>query len=293
VLAERREVEPIVVHADSMRVIDGVHRVRAAYMRGDRHVLARMVWCSDVDAFALAVRLNTRHGLQLARADRIAALGRILASFPNWSDRRIAAFVGLSTATVSERRKRSTAQTLQPNARVGRDGRLRPVNAVEGRLRASQIISKRPDASLREVAREAGIAVSTAQDVRRRMCAGEDPLTPRMAAGERSAAPNAGQQPPITRMHDAAGGQPRRLSGDDLASAVERLRKDPSVRLTETGRGLLRILEVERAALAATAQSLDALPGHCVATVAAIVHSYARAWADLADRLDPELPRAV
>src|SRR5258705_432071 len=57
-------------------------------------------------------------------------------------------------------------------ARTGRDGRVRPLDNAEGRLRASAIIKEKPNASLREVAREAGISPSTVRDVRQRVTQG-------------------------------------------------------------------------------------------------------------------------
>lgn len=54
---------PIVVHRDTMRVIDGVHRVRAALIRGDVEVPAVFYDGSDEAAYILAVQANVLHGL--------------------------------------------------------------------------------------------------------------------------------------------------------------------------------------------------------------------------------------
>ncbi|WP_223146461.1 ParB/RepB/Spo0J family partition protein, partial [Streptomyces apricus] len=170
---------PILVHRSTMRVIDGMHRLRGAQLRGKKEVDVEFFDGEPEDAFALAVKLNVAHGLPLSLADRTAAATRIVASRPQWSDRRIAANTGLAASTVSAIRRRSTTQGEQSNTRMGRDGRIRPLHATEGRLRASQIIAAHPDASLREIAQRAGIATATAKDVRDRIRLGQDPVAPR------------------------------------------------------------------------------------------------------------------
>ena len=85
------------------------------------------------------------------------------------------AIAGLAATTVGAIRERSTVQSPQLNTRMlAATSRLRPVSALDGRRRASEIIAARPDASLREVAREAGISLGTAHNVRERMRRGED-----------------------------------------------------------------------------------------------------------------------
>lgn len=169
---------PILVQRSTMRVIDGMHRLRAAQLRGDDGIEVEFFDGEEADAFVLAVRLNIAHGLPLTQADRNAAADRILAAFPYWSDRRVAASTGLAAGTVAALRRRSTDQDGQLNVRVGRDGRARPLHAAEGRRRAAELIAAHPEASLREIAESAGIAPATAKDVRDRMRAGQDPVAP-------------------------------------------------------------------------------------------------------------------
>ena len=91
VLAESEaQLPPIVVHGQSMRVIDGMHRIRAAVLRGEEKIEARIYHGTEDDSFVLAVQLNIAHGLPLTRADRIAAAVRIMGSHPQWSNRMIA-----------------------------------------------------------------------------------------------------------------------------------------------------------------------------------------------------------
>jgi len=56
---------PIVVHGPSMRVIEGIHRVNAAIMRGEKTIAAKIYhgrYYYD-DAALMAVRMNIAHGL--------------------------------------------------------------------------------------------------------------------------------------------------------------------------------------------------------------------------------------
>lgn len=167
---------PVLVHRPTMRVVDGKHRMRAAMLRGEQTLLVRFVDCDEDRAFLLSVEANIKHGLPLSLADRKAAAGRIVERHPAWSDRRVAAVVGLSADCVAGIRRTVRPGSDQVTTRVGRDGRVRPIDSAQGRLRAGRVLADRPDASLREIAREAGIAVGTARDVRNRVRQGLDPV---------------------------------------------------------------------------------------------------------------------
>ncbi|GAA1145264.1 ParB N-terminal domain-containing protein [Streptomyces javensis] len=235
---------PITVHRPTMRVVDGVHRVRAALLRGEERIEADFVDGTVEEAFVLAVRLNTRHGMPLSRADRTAAATRLVESRPRWSNRRIAEIVGVSPTTVATLRDRSTGRTGQSNVRAGRDGRVRPLGAgaAEGRRRAVRVIRSRPGASLREIAAEAGVAVATARDVRQRLRVGEDPVPPRLRAAEVRDS-GRGEASPAAGTPSAGDGKPAvTLPPEPAAHASARsLRKDPSLRFSEAGRTLLRL----------------------------------------------------
>jgi ParB-like chromosome segregation protein Spo0J len=171
---------PILVHAKTMRVIDGAHRVRAAIINGETHVYARIFHGSPEEAFVEAVRTNVAHGKPLSRGEREVAAKRILASRPEWSDRAIADVCGVSAGMIASLRRASEGGP-RLNARVGRDGRVRPVDASEGRRRAAEVLSKEPDASLREIARQADVSPATARDVKARLRDGVDPVARRRA----------------------------------------------------------------------------------------------------------------
>ncbi|MEV0372123.1 hypothetical protein AB0I10_20210 [Streptomyces sp. NPDC050636] len=139
--------------------------------------------------------MNSAHGLPLSSADRAAAAARIIGSHPQWSDRMVASATGLSTRTVAALRDGSTDAGPQLNTRMGRDGRVRPLNAAAGRELAGRLVAEKPDASLRDIAALAGIAVATAKDVRDRIRQGLDRVPQKLrnasAAGRAVAASRA------------------------------------------------------------------------------------------------------
>lgn len=276
---------PILVHRATMRVIDGIHRVRAAQIKGDTTIVVQFYEGSEDAAFVLAVEQNVTHGLPLSLADRKAAAKRIVTSHPNLSDRAIAASTGLSDRTVRTIRQRSTAESSQSNARsdpshrverIGRDGRSRPMNNAERRHRASQIIAAQPAVALRTVAKAAGISLGTAHDVRKRMCRGIDPVP----TNHRVAAPSstvAARQ--VTRSVIATYNQ-------NLRPMLDSLRKDPSLKFTDAGRRLLRWLSSHAIEPKDWEPFLDNVPAHCTKIIAEFARSSADAWQEFACKLE-------
>ena len=163
------QLPPILVQQRGMRIIDGMHRVEAAKLRGEQAIRARIVDCSDEQALVLAVKSNTLHGLPLTRADRISSAKRILSAHPDWSDRKVAGIAGLSAKSVASLRNSSAGGAQFDGKRLGRDGRRRPMTAAEGRLRAAEYVRAHPEASVRQVAREADVSPGTAHDVRQKV----------------------------------------------------------------------------------------------------------------------------
>ncbi|WP_218028496.1 ParB/RepB/Spo0J family partition protein [Nocardia yamanashiensis] len=268
---------PILVHRPSMRVIDGVHRVRAALMRGETMIRATLYDGTDDDAFVLAVQLNNSHGLPLSLADRKSAAQRILRAFPERSDRSIAATVGLSHRTVGRIRWCSGGENIQPNTRLGQDGKTHTLTADVGRRRVGELIARNPEASIRQVAQAAGVSVGTAHDVRQRMRRGEDPVPART-----SSQPNRVSAKPCGDLATS------RLEPDSraLGTLLDILRTDPSLRFTDAGRDLLRRLasqpmeEREWIALA------DGVPQHCARLIAELAEAIARDWSKFAERVN-------
>jgi hypothetical protein len=115
---------PISVHARSMAVIDGVHRVAAHRLVG-RQRIAAILFDGDLrDALILAIRANVVHGLPLTLRERRQAAVQVLRAHPDRSDRWIATTCGLSHVTIGKIRHASShAGEGQP--RSGQDGRVR------------------------------------------------------------------------------------------------------------------------------------------------------------------------
>jgi hypothetical protein len=259
-----------------MRIIDGMHRVRAAVLKGCQEIDVTYFEGSEDEAFILAVRENISHGLPLSLDDRKAAAERIISSHPRLSDRGIAAYTGLSGKTVAAIRRRSGAEVPESAPRIGTDGRLRPLTASEGRRRASELIEAHPHAPLREIAKAAQVSLGTAHDVRKRMRSGLDPVPPKVRSADGEAAP--------------AGPTPERLKS--LGAMVESLARDPSLRQTEPGRELLLRLRASVLTPEDWARLIDAVPAHCTQGVAEIARQCAETWTGFADELDrrPALP---
>ncbi|UOX90690.1 ParB/RepB/Spo0J family partition protein [Amycolatopsis sp. FBCC-B4732] len=255
---------PILVHRSSMRVIDGMHRLRVAQLRGDQTIAVRFFDGSDDFAFVLSVAANIAHGLPLSLVDRRAAARRIVTSRPDWSDRAIAAATGLAAKTVKGIRQSATADLPQSNTRLGRDGRMRPVSAAEGRRVAGEIFAARPDVSLREVARIAGISTGTARDVRIRLSNGGSPVPGPPARPDQGPA----------------------RSEKDSASILRALRTDPSLRHSNAGRLLLRWLHRKAVDRHGWRDLTSMVPGHCVGVVAELARACAHEWGRFADELE-------
>ncbi len=276
---------PIVIHRASMRVIDGVHRLRATELRGQDTIAAKFFDGEDAQAFALAVHLNVTHGLPLTLSERKAAAQKIVELHPHWSDRAIALIAGVSNKTVGKLRGCATGEVAQLGPRLGRDGRARPVNPLAGRRRAAEFLSSNPRASLREIARAAGVSVTTARDVRRRVDGGESPLPDTLAqsSGQCSGQPAVDPRAGFREITAAEAKVSPVVRGHDL---LQRLRNDPSVRSSERGRTLLRLLSTVGVAISACNEFAEAVPIHCSGTIAEIARKNARAWQEIADKFD-------
>ncbi|WP_369211262.1 ParB/RepB/Spo0J family partition protein [Streptomyces flavofungini] len=284
-----KPLPPVVVHRPSMRLIDGLHRLRAAIQRGEDHIEVRYVEGSSEDAFVLAVQLNAEHGMPLSRRDRRAAAERIIGSHAGWSDRRIAEVTGLAPTTVATLRKRSTGQGDQLNVRTGRDGRTRPVNSAVGRQRAGQIIAERPNASLREIAHEAGIALATARDVRLRVRNGKDPVPPKLREVAKDAVLRDRRTVRGRVETDTAerGGRARLESaGVSDVDRFSNLRKDPSLRFSEAGRTLLQLLSSNVLDDEKWRWLMSAVPEHRHADIARAARRCGERWLTFADGLE-------
>ncbi|BCK66921.1 hypothetical protein Srufu_008740 [Streptomyces libani subsp. rufus] len=272
------ELPPILVHRPSMRVIDGMHRLRAATLQGRENIDVRFFDGSERDAFVLAVESNVQHGLPLPLPDRTAAAGRIVKSHPEWSDRAVAAATGLAAKTVAAIRRRSvTGEVPQLHSRIGRDGKARPVNGANGRRLASTLLVENPDASLREVAKAAGVSPGTVRDVRLRLQRNEDPVPPRQRRAELGAA---------QKLPAAMGGAPSAATGGpDQKTAVQALMRDPQLRMSEEGRLLLRLFVMRAVDERHRQRLIRWIPSRWRRTVTELAYSCSRDWYRFAEQL--------
>lgn len=171
---------PILVHAGTMGVIDGIHRVHAARARGETTIRVSFFHGSDEDASIQAVQSNVTHGKPLTVAEREEAAQKIIAIRSDWSDRRIAAVCGLSPKTVGRIRGRATEDSAQLRVRVGRDGVARPIDPTGLRHRVAEALKTEPGASIRAIAERTGASQGTVRDVRRRVRHGQSILPPKL-----------------------------------------------------------------------------------------------------------------
>jgi hypothetical protein len=167
----------------------------------------------------------------------------------------IATTAGLSAATIARIRKARAEP--EPEVRVGHDGRVRPVNSLERRSVARAILLAEPTLSLREVARRAGISPETARSVRRRLPDEPVPLPP-----------------------------------GDPSTIVRQLRTDPTLRFSETGRTLLRLLEVRALPPEKWAAIAANMPSHWRDSVARVAMECADTWRRFAEQLLDDEPRS-
>jgi len=277
---------PILVDKRTMRVIDGMHRLMAASLQGREAIDVVFFDGSESDIFLRAVQDNVTHGLPLSQADRRAAVKRIIASHPNLSDRAISQVAGLAAKTVATIRKQS-ADAPQSKGRLGMDGKVRPLNYMEGRKRAAQMFTQQPDASLRSVARSAGISPATALDVRKRLERGEVPAPERLKTPVPVVAIGEGAKDDTPASH--SGPQPAFRSSPTSQipiAVVKKLLRDPSLWNNERGKGMLRLLHVNAVGAEQLPEVAATVPPHCARIVVQLARQYAKMWYDFATELD-------
>ncbi|MFE4887462.1 transcriptional regulator [Streptomyces sp. NPDC056701] len=284
-LAELDEpLPPILVERSTMRVIDGMHRLMAACAKGRTTIEVQFFDGAAEEAFLLAVRSNMAHGLPLSREDRGAAAERILAQWSHLSDRAVARIAGIGAKTVAALRSASAGATPHPQARQGRDGKVRPLDGAEGRWKAAELLTERPQASLREVARQAGISPATVSDVRKRLASGRSPVPERDMPEHR---PAAGTQNCAKPQHSAAGettsvARPLSPIRPVEGAPMDKLLRDPSLRHKESGRQLLRLLQRSALEPRELQKMAEVVPSHCTDLVADLARKYAGMWTEFA-----------
>lgn len=303
------KLPPILVQKDGWRVIDGLHRLAAARLRGDETIRVRFLDCADSEALVLAIKANSTHGLPLSRADRVIGAERVLTTHLDWSDRTIAGMTGLSAKTIATLRSRIASADPPGVKRLGRDGRRRPVVAGDGRRRAAEYLLAHPDAPMREVARESDVSLGTVHDVSSRLRRGDNPQRgsdPTGSVEERplpapTALPThrfAPTSPPHlydTLVTDSGVAGPhvdalvRPVSRNEpplkWPTVVERVAKDPTVRYTDAGKDFMRWMTMHANTPDGWRDFVDAIPAHWAAVIAVIADGMAKEWSQFSQRL--------
>lgn len=287
--ADSVELQPILVQRNGSRVIDGMHRIEAAKLRGEQSIRARFVDCTDAEALVFAIRSNVLHGLPLSRADRISGAKRILAAHRDWSDRAVAGVVGLNAKTIALLRNRSTEELQFHGKRLGRDGKRRPLSAAEGRKRAAEYIDSHPEASLREVAREADVSLGTVHDVRERIRSGTEHLTGKEG---RSAEEVRGRSstgvtacPPLQATVLGVHAEKRNPAQLDWPTISSKLAGDPTLKYTEGGRAFLRWMAAHATQADRWREFTDAIPAYWLRDVSQVADSVSAEWREFAQWL--------
>jgi hypothetical protein len=283
------KLPPILVQKRGAHIIDGMHRVEVAKLRGEWIINARVVDCSDEEALILAVKSNTMHGLPLTKADRISSAKRILVSNPDWSDRKVAVITGLSAKSIASLRNNSTGDMQFHGKRLGRDGKRRPVVPAEGRRRAAEYIIDHPEASLREVARETDVSLGTVHNVREMIRRGTNlSVVESRRDGDhdvRDCVRNVTESTPLP----ATGitGQVRAEGAQRLAwSAISaKLAGDPTLRYTDGGRAFLRWMAQHATQADEWREFADAIPQRWLKDVRQMAAGMSDEWREFAEQL--------
>jgi hypothetical protein len=181
-------------------------------------------------------------------------------------------------------REKNAGTTPSLKARIGIDGRARPVDNAEGRRRAAELTAEFPHASLREVARRAGISAATVSDVRKRLASGLIPVPEGRISKDRS---NEDSNPALS-VEDVnrPGAQNACQNPQPAASLLDSLLKDPALRMRDDGRKLLRLLQRSAVEKQGMTELVTAVPPHCTKAVADLVRQYADIWSSFAQELD-------
>jgi ParB-like chromosome segregation protein Spo0J len=278
----------ILVQKSGCRLIDGKHRVEAAKLLGHSAISARVIDCTDAEALVLAMKSNILHGLPLSRLDRIRGAKQVLASHPDWSDRAVASVAGLSAKSVASIRTSVADEGMSAlGKRLGRDGKQHPIAPAEGRRRTVEYIVAHPEASLRQIAREADVSLGTAQGIKEKLRRGDESVF--AVSKDRGGPRRSGSA------YLANGAAPAARGHEMLAwrAISAKLANDPSLRYTQSGRTFLQWMGRRCLSEAEWCEFIDAVPLHWKTEVAKVAMSMSEEWRQFAERLGAPPIRAV
>lgn len=128
---------PVQVQRGTLTLIDGRHRVRAAYLSNPQRLWIRVVEMdvSDEELIDYAVKANVSHGRPATATERKYWAKDFLKRHTDWSDRMIAEWTGGDRMTILTLRGQmeAKAEIEHTTTRIGADGKTRNVSASQGR----------------------------------------------------------------------------------------------------------------------------------------------------------------
>jgi len=124
-----KKFPPPIVYFDRCRywLADGHHRYWAAYRRGYKKMLVKVIDGSHDDAILAAVKLNGQNGLRFNGGDweKIISLVTSKEQWSDWTNRRLAMELGCSEFTIRKYRSdESVASEIATEKRQGKDGKM-------------------------------------------------------------------------------------------------------------------------------------------------------------------------
>jgi hypothetical protein len=182
-------------------------------------------------------------------------------------------------------------------------------SATQGSRRdraAAQVLEGNPGVSLQQVATVAGISPGTVRDVRDRLARGQNPVlagrarrqtAPTSVTGARPRAPRGRARQSCTpgasgttaapRTGERAGnGRNASVCDADGVVVLQRLKCDPALRFSESGRAILRQLHAATAVIGQLGETLANVPPHSAIAIGKLARANARIWMELARQLE-------
>ena len=128
---DMKKFPPLTVYFDGCNywLADGHHRYWAAFRRGYKKILVKVIDGSHDDAILAAVKLNAQNGLRFNDNDweKIIPLVTSKKQWSDWSNRKLAEELKCSEITIRRyRQENSGATAVAPGKRRGKDGKLYP-----------------------------------------------------------------------------------------------------------------------------------------------------------------------
>lgn len=122
---------PVTVQRGTLMLVDGRHRIRAAYLANPQRYYIKIneIDVPDEELIDYAVKANVGHGRAATTKERMFWARDFLRRHPEWANPRIAEWTGASTRTVSDMRWKleAEAEIHKTPTRLGIDGVERKV----------------------------------------------------------------------------------------------------------------------------------------------------------------------